>query len=66
MTRKPCRRKKTAIGVARNLSWGHSAGFVQFFLGVVDLMGVGEGSWKGALRGQCPLPRIFLVFDLKW
>ena len=38
----------SGIGVARNLSWGHSAGFITFFLGdrIEAPMGVGCG--KGA------------------
>jgi len=61
------------IGVARNLSWGHSAGFVHFFLGSIwGAQGAdGDGGGCGEVvspRGgvlSAPSPENVLVFDLK-
>jgi len=43
-----------AIGVARNLSWGHSAGFDKFFLG--SNWGATGADGGGVWGGVPPLP----------
>ena len=65
-----CMADESYIGVARNLSWGHSAGFVKFFLGAElrrqmrrwgGMWGV-PSPWGGVWKGTVPLPIIFFSF----